>query len=486
MAEFGTGVFEKRHDDEGRRPEIEPTVVDDTVSIGAPGVAIYGGTILEQEKDSRLTGTQKYNTYAELLVNNPIVSAGTRYFLNIASGSEWKIQVKEELEDDEKAKEIANSIHSIMHDMVTPWHRIVRRALMFRFYGFSVQVWTAKLRDDGVIGYKDIAPRAQRTIERWDTNSSGEVLGVVQRSPQTGKETLIPRRRMIYIVDDSLNDSPEGLGIFRHLVKLDNRLRKYELLEGWGFERDLRGTPIGRAPLAEIQKAVENNELTKTEAARVTATLELFISNALKGKDTGMVLDSAIYRGTGENNQPSNNPQWSVVLLKGETTSQEEVAAAIERVNREIARLLGVEQLLLGSDSRGSHALSQDKTQAFGVVIDSAMQELARTLEKDFFIPLFEMNGWDTKYLPTFRIEKTQFREVGDVVETLKNMALAGAPIPLNDPVINEVRRLLGLSDQPEQDLADLALLAEATGGGTEPGKPGPKEGKTASDLQAN
>ena len=126
MTEFGSGVFTKSHDDEGRRPEMEAIVVPDTTSIGAPGVAIYGGTILEQERDARLTGVAKYQTYADLLVNNPIVAAGTRYFLNIASGSDWKVQVKVEMEDDDEANEIAETIQNIMHDMVTPWHRVVR------------------------------------------------------------------------------------------------------------------------------------------------------------------------------------------------------------------------------------------------------------------------------------------------------------------------------------------------------------------------
>jgi len=460
--------FNKSEDvDEGRRIPLEDqdtTSISPEETIGAPGVAIYGGTLMEAEGDSKLAGEAKYLSYSNLLANNAIVAAGVRYFLNIASGAEWEVQSKPENEGDEKGDEINRKIKYAMHNMQTPWSDVIRRALLFRFYGFSIQEWTAMRVEegefDGMIAYKNIAPRAQATICRWDQKKNGDLEGVMQRSPQTQVEAYLPRGKIIYIVDDSLHDSPEGLGIFRHVIKLHARLERYEILEGWGFERDLRGTPIGKAPLGELQKLVDQKKLTVAQANAIKLPLETFISNALKGKDTGMVLDSAVYKGTGENNAPTSNNQWSIELLKGETTSQEEMASAIERVNREIARLLGVEQLMLGSDSRGSHALSQDKTQAFGVVIDSALTATARAMEKDFLKPLFELNGWDLKYMPTFRISKAQFREVGDVVGALKDMALAGAPLPINDPAINEVRRMLGLSDQEEQD-EELALALE-------------------------
>jgi len=55
-----------------------------------------------------------------------------------------------------------------MYDMERPWHRVVRRAAMYRVYGYSWQEWIAKKRDDGVIGYLDIEPRTQSTITRWE------------------------------------------------------------------------------------------------------------------------------------------------------------------------------------------------------------------------------------------------------------------------------------------------------------------------------
>lgn len=430
-------------------------------SIGAPGFAIYGGFLVTTEKDARLSGRQKFVTYSNMLANTSIVAAGVRFFLNLVSKAQWKVQPSD---DSEQAEEIAELIEDMMADMTTPWHRVVRRAAMFRFYGFSLQEWTAKRRDDGAIGFKDIEPRPQKTIERWDTDQSGTVLGALQLSPQTQREIYLPRGKLIYLVDDSLDDSPEGLGLFRHLAKRSVTLERYEILEAWGFERDLRGIPVGRGPLAAMAEKVSNGTLTAAQVQALREPIETFLTNALKGKDTALFLDSATYRSSGEDQTPSNVPQWSVDLLQGGTTSQPDMAKAIERLNREMARVLGVEHLLLGSDSAGSFALSKDKTQSFGLIVSSTLQEIKETMEADFLVPLFEMNGWDKNLMPTFKVEQIQYRDIEQVTTALKDMAAAGAPMMPGDPAINEVRDLLGLSQAPEMD-PDM-LIGQAVPGG--------------------
>jgi len=424
-------------------------------TVGAPGFAVYSGYLVSHEKDARLSGAEKYVSFSDMLANTAIVAAGVRYFVNLVAKAKWNVQPPD---DSGEAEKMAELIEKIMHGMTTPWHRVVRRSAMSRFYGFSIQEWTMREPEewedfDGArLVYRDIEPRPQRTIERWDTDPSGTVLGVVQVSPQTQLDIYLPRGKLIYIVDDTLDDNPEGVGLFRHIIKSAKKLERYEILEGWGFERDLRGTPIARGPLTEIQKLVSKGDLTQAQALALRAPLETWISNALKGKDTALFLDSAPYRGTGEQQTPSIAKQWDIELLQGSGGPHTEIAAAIERLNREMARVLGVEQLLLGSDSAGSFALSRDKTQSFGLLVDATLREIRETYEKDFLDPLFELNGWDKRLKPTFQTSQAQYRDIGDITTALKDMAAAGAPLPVNDPAINEVRDLLGLSEQEEQD----------------------------------
>lgn len=447
----------------------EPAKGSPFANIGAPGTALYGGYVLNKERDTDLIGQQRYITYSNMLSNTSIAAAGVRYFVNLVSKAEWKAEPADESAEAEK---MADLVEEIMGDMSTPWHRVIRRAAMYCMWGFSVQEWIAKKRDDGVIGYQDIEPRAQSTIERWDIDVNGTVLGMMQRNPQSQEEIYLPRGKCLYLVDDTLNDSPEGLGLFRHIIKAAQKLKRYELLEAWGFETDLRGIPIARGPLTQLETMVNQGTLSRAQADALIQPMIDFVSSHNKTPEMGMVIDSQTWATTDERQAPSNIPQWNVELLQGSPTSVAEVAAAIERLNREIARVLGVEQLLLGSSSVGSHALSKDKTQTFGLIVDSCLKELKETFEKDFLVPLWELNGWDPKLKPSFKIEKIQYRDIEQIVDALDKLASAGAPIGPDDPVVNEVRDLMGLSNRPDVELTDpdMSLMGE------EPTEPKPKE----------
>ncbi len=445
-------------------------------SWGSIGTVVIGGYLVEDEKDAALTGRTKYITYSDILANTAIVSAGIRYYLNLTTRAKWKVEPKEiDGEVPDEAKRLAELVEDIMQDMDTPWHRVIRRAAMYRFYGFSIQEWTAKKRDDGVIGYKDIMPRPQLTIERWELEKkTGKVLGVHQRVDMIAEEMFIPRKKFIYMVDDSLNDSPEGLGIFRNLAGPAARLSRYEQLEGYGFESDLRGTPIGRAPYAELAAAVEAGEMSQSDMDKRLEPFETFITNHIKNPALGMIVDSLPYQTEDEAARPSNMPQWDLQLLKAGATSQEAVALAIQRVNQEIARLLGVEGLLLGSNTLGSQALSSDKSKNFAMTVDSALLELSETFKKDFLNPLWELNGWDKKLIPEMKPEAIQFRNIEEITGALKDLASAGALIASNDPAVNDIRDMMGVSKQtgevilPVQNTANSNSTSEDDTNGTD------------------
>lgn len=436
-------------------PKVPPTK-----TIGAGGTAIWGGFIQELEKDSSLTGIEKFKTYSYILVNTTIVGAGVRYFLNLLAKPSWKVEPADESPE---AQEIADFIEDAMQDMETPWHRIVRRAAMYRFYGFSVQEWTAKRRPDGKIGMADIEPRAQITIERWGVDESGTVTGVVQRSPQTQNYISIPREKLIYVVDDSLNDSPEGLGLFRHIVKASKELERFELLEGWGFETDLRGVPVGRAPIGDLQRLVDNGTISSDVKAAIEKPIRDFIVNHIKGPKLGLLLDSEVYRADDEASRPSGTYKWDMSLLQSASTSQEAVASAISRKIEDIARVLGVENLLLGAGGKGSLALSRDKSHNFYLVVDSTLSDIRSSVKKDFVDTLMKLNGWPKELAPKLKTDAIQFRDIEQITGALRDMAQAGALLSQDDPAINEVRDLVGLSHQTMPTDPGISLLGDGT-----------------------
>src|SRR5690606_26910949 len=115
-------------------------------NMGVPGFTVVGGQVQSKELNPRLIGEQKYLTASDILANVSIVAAGLHYFLNLVASPLWKI---EPVDDSSQAKDHAEFAESCMDDLEASWARTVRRAAMYRFYGFSVQEWTAKRRPDG-------------------------------------------------------------------------------------------------------------------------------------------------------------------------------------------------------------------------------------------------------------------------------------------------------------------------------------------------
>lgn len=424
-------------------------------TLGVVGVAVHGGYIEDNEKNAELSGSKRYTTYSELLSNTSIIAAGVRYFLNLVAKAEITIKPHEDDTDGELAQLVEDALKK---DSTTPLHRMVRRAAMYRFYGFSLQEHTWKKHEDGHWTLKDVAPRAQKTIEQWDMNPDGTVLGAVQIAPQDAEPIYLPREKLVYLVDDTLSDSPEGLGLFRHLVSPAKRLARYEQLEGLGFDNDLRGMPVLRGPLNELRKRVKGEDMTKVERNAMLKPITDFANGHVRGANQSLILDSETHETQDDAARPSNVYKWDIELLKADSRgSLKELAAAIERINREIARILGVEQLLLG-DGKGSYALSKDKTNSFFLVADSTLKEVIEAIHDDLITIMFRLNGWDPALMPEVEAEAIRFQDIEKIVTALRDMANAGAVLAPDDPAINEVRALLGLSPAPEWDETDDLL----------------------------
>lgn len=442
--------------------------VPPTKRAGTIGVAIHGGYIQQTDSNADLTGIKRYETFSQMLANISIVAAGVRYFLNLVAKPDWTVEPAEDSGD--AGQEVADRIYkAIFKDMGMPWHRVVRRAAMYRFYGFSWQEWTARRLEDGFIGFLDIEPRAQKTIEKWDVDAGGQVHGVIQRAPQTGLELYIPREKSVYLVDDSLHDSPEGLGLFRHIAEPGRILQRLEQLEGWGFELDCRGMPIARGPFSDLQQLVKNGELSEEERAAIEQPLKDFVDNHVQDPKRGLFLDSTTYKTIDDKESPSTVYKWDVELLKAGSTNLGELSKAIQRKTREIARIMGVETILLGETGSGSLAMAKDKSQNFALIVDSTLKELTEAFEVDVIMPLMRLNGIPEELKPELKTQSIQHRDITEVTQALVDMAQAGAILDVNDPAINEVRDLLGLPRRPEEMELEEAEDASLEGDMDEP-----------------
>lgn len=415
---------------------------------GTTGTSVYGGYVQNADRSPDWNGRQKYITSAELATNVSIVAAGTHYFLNMVAHPQWTCSPSDP--DNEASVRAAKFAENLINDTATPWNRIIRKAAIYRFYGFGIQEWIAKSRGDGLIGIKDVESRPQHTIERWEISDTGKILGVWQRSPQTGALLGLPRQKFLYMVDDTLTDSPEGIGMFRHLAEPYARLKRYLELEVQAYERDLRGIPVGRVPLTKLNEAIRNNVITKAQADAMIASMENMVQIQTKSNNTGMILDSMPYENmTATGPAVSSALQWSLDLLQGGGSAFAEINTVIDRTQREMARIIGVEHLMMG-DQGGNRALALDKSRNLYLIANSILDNIAVQVRSDVLWPIWMLNGFPEHLLPHLETEDVAFKDVEQISATLTRMAQSGAVLAPDDPVINEVRGLLGVSDQTD------------------------------------
>lgn len=442
------------------------------------------GTFDEPDRELNLVGTRRFDEFDRMVRDVAIVGAGVRLFLNLISNAVWTVNPPEDLNETETkaAQEFADQAYDDLFSMTTSWSSIVRKTAAFRLQGFSIQEWTAAKKEDGRIGFLDVEHRPQRTIVRWLRDEGGTVEGVVQRVPGRQDVTL-PRSKIVYAVDDTLSDSPEGVGLFRHMAKTSARLEMFLQLEEVGFTTDLRGIPIARAPLGELRQEVmdsgppgsEARNLAEARRTGLLAPLRNFLDKHVRNEKTGMLLSSDTYQSVSadKTNTPSNVPKWAIELLNGESQSFEAMANAVNRMNQELARILGVEHLLLGADGGGSLALARSKVGTFYLTVTSTLLDLLEIYDRDLLTPWAELNGVPEELRPQMGVNEISDRDIEQVLDALAKLAQAGAPMMPDDPAVGEIYDLLGLTRPPErEDEMDLSLNPGRNEPGAKPKDP--------------
>lgn len=429
-----------------KMPRVQPFK-----EMGGSGTPVYAGFVQTKDRSAKWSRGRRYEISSEIVSNISIVAASVRYFLNLITHPRWSVVPADE--NDRESVELAEFVDDVIHSMDTPWSRVIRKSGSYQFHGFGIQEWIAKRREDGLIGLRDIESRPQHTIERWEINDNGGVEGVWQREPQTSRLLGIPKNKMIYMVDDTFTDSPEGLGIFRNLLEPYERLKRFLALETRTFERDLRGIPIGRIPYTKLREAVSNGVISKDDSTALIKAMENFVELQVKESNTGMVLDSQPYESiAADGPKVSAVMQWGMELLQGAGNGLTELSTAIDRIQREMARIMGTEHLMMG-DQGGNRALATDKSRNLYLVANSVLGDIVSSFDSDVITPLWWLNGLDETKRPYFAAEDVAFKDVVEITAALRDMASAGAVLDPRDPVINDLRDLLGVSRYEVPDI---------------------------------
>lgn len=455
----------------GSAPEAPPTQPN-----GGDGVQAYGGWLPTDEHRHELIGQRKWVTYANAY-NTAVIATGLRYRAGLLGGAKWHAEPNPRGgKDAQRGVEIVEQ-GLIDAPMPRPWNAVVRKASLYTFTGFSLHEWTIRRRlDDGMVVFAELAHRPQHTIDRWNKPTEQAPWDAVHQLTRNGNSYVIPRNRLFYCWDDLLTDMPDGLGLLRHVIELVRRLNVLEGLEGLGFETDLRGMPIGRAPIRDLLREAEakfgdDKDKLNQYVADKTANLRSALANIVKSPEKlqYLLLDSGTYQGA-DQNTISTVQRWALELLTGSPGSLGEINIAINRLQLEIARVLGIEFALMGAGSSGSRAMHTDKTSMLAMSLQTTLTEIGAFATNDLARPLVALNGLDSDTCtPKVVAEPIATDDILVVCQALQ--ALGATGLPPDDPAWPILRDRMSLPPPPDRS-------PELMGARPRPGPPDPALGE--------
>jgi hypothetical protein len=450
--------------------DTEPKI---QAEIGLSGLQRQGGYIYE-EFLPQLRGEKAHKVYREMRDNDPIVGGVLFAIDMLLRGVTWRVEPASTKPEDE---EVAEFVNGCLADMSMTWSDTISEVTTFLPFGWSFQEIVYKRRsgykedgaassryDDGKIGWRKFAPRAQESWDTWEFDEeTGDLKGMWQRAWPTFDRVFIPIEKGLLFRTVSNKSNPEGRSMLRNAYRPWYFKKRIEEIEGVGVERDLAGLPI-----AYVDPRILKSTATPEEKSMLEHIKKLAI-NVRRDRQEAVVFP-LVY-------DDNNNLLYKFELLSTGGTRQFPTDNIINRYNQQIAMTVLADFILLGHEQVGSFALSSDKTNLFAQALGTFLDTIAEVFNRYAIPRLIRLNGWSDEQLPTLvhgDIEKPDLAALGGYITAL---AGAGAPLFPDDKLDQYLREAgsLPITDEVGEQQSEEANAGDGPPEPTMQGQEGEK-----------
>lgn len=413
---------------------------------------------------------------------DPTVAAALNVYRMMMTRVKWTVQPPIGASDTDKQR--AAFAQSCMDDMEGSWKQVISEIITYLDYGFSVQEKVFRRRltrngskhNDGLVGIRKIAPRAQDTIRHWNFSDDGrELVSVGQSlknlengaryqaniSAQDGLITIDRSKFLLFSVD-SVKGNPEGKSLLKsvYLPYKQLTMLKDQLL--LGIAKDLSAVPIVFLP-PELMDADAAPE--KKAAYEAYQTL---VNNVAAGTQRGIVMPMMY-------DPESKGQMFDFKLLEARGSAKFDIPTIIRQFQNDILVALSCDVLSIGPDQQGSFSIKDTKTNLCAMAVEHRLNEIRDVLNNDLLVQLFALNGWSQENMPTF-----EYGDIADVdseafSKLVQRVASVGL-VEIDRPVLNKIRDVMGVELKPADEPVDKENLTGAdsgAGAGMEPGTTG-------------
>lgn len=441
--------------------------------IGVSGISQYSGVITE-EHNQKLKGTNGIKIYRRMTDEDSVIGALLNAIdLLLRKASMTVIPAGADKATDE-AKRDADFVAGVFNDMSMPWDAFISEALTMLSYGWSYFEMVTKRRlgpdepnssrrskySDGMIGIRKLAPRAQDTLDRWELEPDGGIVGMWQRQ-QAGSSVLLPITRSLLVRTISRKNNPEGRSILRNAYRPWYYLSNIQDVEAIGIERELAGMPVLRIPAKTL-----NSEDPKEMA--VKAAYEKIARDLKFNQQGALIIPSDTFRDS--DGKMSDKYMVDVQLISTNGRRQIDTTAVVLRYQRDIARVALADFIMLGTDGKGSYALSEDKTELFLTACVTYLNQIADPVNRITIPRLWGLNGKPIETMPHIAFGKISPTNLGALSGFIKDLSAAGMAFFPDDPTEKHLRETAGLpSPDPNSKREKVQPQKVTSGPGDKP-----------------
>lgn len=311
------------------------------VELGVPGLNRWGGYVYEEFLPN-LRHPQSTKVYKEMSSNDPVVGAILFAAKQLIRSATWTVRRQGDNNVDYAAAEF---LESCLYDMSTTWSNTITEILSMLVYGWSYHevVYKRRLGDvrnpkwaskynDGRIGWRKLAGRAQSTLDKWEFDSDGSIAGMHQSAPPDYEHVFIPIEKALLFRTEADYDNPEGRSVLRNAYRPWYFKKRIEEIEGIGIERDLAGLPVLTPP-----EGVDIWNSKDPDAVRLKQIAEQLVTNIRRDQNEGIV-------------KPFG---WELTLLCTGSRRQFDTNAIINRYDQRIAITILADIVMLGAEKVG-------------------------------------------------------------------------------------------------------------------------------------
>ena len=383
--------------------------------IGVTGLNRWGGQINEEFLRD-LQGIRGIRAFREMRDNDATVGMMLNTIDLLARQADWRA---EPADDSSEAKEAAEMVEKSIHEMSFSWEETISEILSFLPFGWAWFEVVYKKRDDGLIGWKKWAIRAQETLLEWRFDDEGGVKAMVQQALPDFRIIEIPIEKSLLFRTRIEKNNPQGKSILRSSYRSWYFKRRIEELEGIGIERDLAGIPVIQLKEGSVDLWNANDPT----AVAMKTEFEKVLRNIRRDQHEGALL-----------------PYWmELKLLNTGGARQIDISKTLDRLDQYIARTAMMDFMLLGGQSVGSWALASSKTKTAAMAIGTYLDMIAAVVNRHAIPKLIEVNGLDKRIAPKLVHGDIESQNLSELGEYVSKLFAAGALTP-DDELENFLR----------------------------------------------